>query len=978
VSARPLAVGAVAALDWREALLDAANARELAAAIIDIARVRPGVRRAQLLWELGALGPLPDLAAAPDAAALSLADAALLAGAPRAGTEPCRLAIPLPASTAVLLLDIAPGTDTDALAAGLAAPLRNVDRRLDKSLRVAVLEHEVVRLERSEQVQRALFDISELAGSDLDMGEVLRGIHAIVGDLMYAENFFIALRDPATDTVHFPYFVDVEDPPPAEKVPLQALECSSTWYLLREGKPLRGNEAALVEQVSGPLRTLGTDSHDWLGVPMLREGVVLGAIVVQSYRPGIGFSDADQTLLEFVASHILTTLERKRSTELLERNVALRTQELAEANRGLQQEVAERQRAERLQAALFQIAQLATDDSGEEAFYSRIHAIIGQLLNAENFFIALIADDELAFPYYVDSHGGNRPMRRPLSRGLSEYVLRHRRPLLVDADAAAELERSGEINYRASRGPRSEWWLGVPLFLDDDVIGLVAVQSYDPAVTYGPTDQELLGFVASQVANSLHRRRSAQFQQQAYAQLEERVAERTVELRRQIRERERMQDRLRHEVMHDALTGLPNRGQMHDRIEAALFRLQQDPARRCALLYLDVDRFKVINDSLGHLAGDDFLREVARRLQACVRQPDLVARLSGDEFAILLEDIALDEAGAPATATAVAQRVLDLLTEPLQVGDRRLEPSASIGIAIGDARYRHADELVRDADIALYRAKALGRKRWQLFDDSLQRSKVDVLAMEVELRDAMRLDQLEPYLQPIVRLADGAVVGYEALLRWNHPQRGVLGPAQFLQVAEDSGMIEAIDWRMFKRGFLHAARLPADSYLSINVAPRHLHRADFDVRLLELLERTGLPPSRLLIEVTEGSLLEDPDHVRAILERLQAAGVGVALDDFGTGYSSLSYLHAFPLRVIKIDRTFLAALGKQSNSAAVIAAVLALARALGLDVVAEGIETQEQRDALVGLGCEFGQGYLFGRPAPAASWLPAAATPGPL
>src|SRR5690606_27334041 len=337
---------------------------------------------------------------------------------------------------------------------------------------------------------------------------------------------------------------------------------------------------------------------------------------------------------------------------------------------------------------------------------------------------------------YVDIRLKTKREGRPLARGLSEYVLRHRRPLLVDVESEGELVRSGEIVPSQYQFPASHCWLGVPLLLDERALGLIAVQSYDPAVMYGHADQELLGFVASQIANSLHRRRSAQFQQQAYLQLEERVAERTLELRRQIRER----------------------------IEAALERLRTDPSRRCALLYLDVDRFKVINDSLGHLAGDDFLREVARRLQASVRQPDLVARLSGDEFAILLEDVQLDALGAPVTATAVAQRVLDLLTEPLHVGGRRLEPSASIGIAIGDSRYREADELVRDADVALYQAKALGRKRWQLFDDSLRRSAIDVLAMEVELRDAMRLDQLEPYFQPIVRLADGAVVGHEALL----------------------------------------------------------------------------------------------------------------------------------------------------------------------------------------------------------------------
>ncbi|MGH8086367.1 MAG: bifunctional diguanylate cyclase/phosphodiesterase [Lysobacter sp.] len=962
---------ALGAEDWRALLLDAVTADEVIAAVERIAQSLPSVRQARLLWELGGAEHRLDDPGPDNPGQQAFADAALADGTPRTSADGRLMAIPLPASTAVLLLETGSGGAGAALADELAAPLKVADRQLRHRNRLAELEREVLRLEHSEQVQRALFAISGLAGSDRDMTEVLRGIHGIVGTLMYADNFFIVLRDPTHDTIRMLYFVDVQDPAPFDELPRDDIRHSATWYVLRDGKALRGDRERLSTQVDGPLRLFGSDSPAWLGVPMQREGTTHGAIVVQNYQHGTGFSETDQALLTFVASHILTALERKRSTESLEHNVKLRTQELAQANCDLQLEVAERQRAERLQTALFQIAQLATEDIGEEAFYARIHGVVGQLLNADNFFIALLSDDRawLDFPYYVDPHREERPMHRPLARGLSEYVLRHQRPLLASLAQMLELERLGEVEHRRHQGPPSEYWLGVPLAGGDGVIGLLAVQSYDPAIGYGPADQELLGFVASQIANSLHRRRSAQFRQQAYAQLEERVAERTRELRRQIHEREQIQQQLQHEVMHDALTGLPNRGQLHARIESVLAQLPDDPARRCALLYLDVDRFKVINDNLGHLAGDEFLREIGRRLQACVRKPDLVARLSGDEFAILLEDVLLENVppgGDPGctTPTAVAQRVLELVTEPMQIAGRVLEPSASIGIAVGDARYCRADELVRDADTALYRAKALGRRRWQLFDASLQASAIDVLAIEAELREAIQHDRLEPYLQPIVRLDNGEVVGHEALLRWNHPQRGVLGPADFLQVAEDSGLIEAIDWRMFKRSLTQAAARADGSYLTINVAPRHLRREDFDRRLLELLARTGLPPSRLVIEVTEGSLLDDPERVRAVLGRLQAHGVGIALDDFGTGYSSLSYLHTFPLRMIKIDRTFLAALGKQSNCAAVVSAVIALARALDMEVVAEGIETPEQHRILMGLGCEFGQGYLFGRPVP--------------
>lgn len=333
--------------------------------------------------------------------------------------------------------------------------------------------------------------------------------------------------------------------------------------------------------------------------------------------------------------------------------------------------------------------------------------------------------------------------------------------------------------------------------------------------------------------------------------------------------------------------------------------------------------------------------------------------------------ILLVDADLPATAILVAQRVLDAIGKPVSVAGKALTATVSIGIALGDNRYAIADELVRDADTALYRAKSLGRNRCVMFDASLQRAAIDVLALEGELRDGLRSDEFEPYFQPVVRLATGEVVGNEALLRWNHPSRGVLSPLHFLQAAEDCGAIEAIDWRMFEMSCTLATQFKDGKFLTLNVSPQRLRDEAFDTHLLGVLARSGLDPKRVLIEVTEGSLLDDPAQVRATLSRLREAGVGAALDDFGTGYSSLSYLDSFPLRMLKIDRSFVVELGpngKQSSSSILIA-ILALARALGMDVVAEGIETEEQRSALLALGCEFGQGYLLGRPAPLAHWL---------
>lgn len=880
------------------------------------------------------------------------------------------VAVRLQQERAVLLLQFKLGQSPQPLIESIGPCLQMAGAHLRHALTLAGLQHSHKQLERSETLQRALFAISDLAGSDRDMPDLLRGIHAIVGTLMYAENFFIVRHDAERDCLRFLYFADVEDtevPDTAQDIQMSRLDHTLTWHLIVGGKALMGSAEQLQCQVTGPLVESGPDSIDWLGVPMLRNGKVHGALVVQSYREGTGFTVEDRTLLEFVGSHILTALERKQSKDELAQQVRLRTLELAEANQGLQQEVLERQRAERLQSALFRIAQLATADIDENEFYERVHAMVGELINAANFFIALLSNDRriLGFPYYADA-GVRCTLSRELGRGLSEYVLRHGEPLLGGQAQLDKLVRDGEVDQH---GTPAVCWLGVPLRVGDQVIGLVAVQSYTDAVVYGQADQELLSFAALQIANSIHRRRSAVSLQCAYAELEHRVAERTLELREQILQRERIQDQLKHQVMHDALTGLPNRGFLEDRLERLLASLQRETGRRCALLYLDIDRFKVINDSLGHLAGDEMLKEVARRLLNCVRDPDMVARVSGDEFAILLEDVK-----TPETAQRVAQRVLETLCLPMQVAGRELQPSVSIGIAIADDSYTMADEIVRDADLALYRAKELGRKRFELFDETLTKNAVDELTMEGELRHALQCDEFEPYFQPVCRLDNGDVVGYEALLRWNHPLDGVIGPADFLKVAQDSGHIEAIDWRLFELGCRAMLRLcDRNMFLTINVSALHLRDMDFDKRLVRLLETTGVAPERLIIEVTEGALLDDPDRVRATLDRLRKVGVGAALDDFGTGYSSLSYLHSLPLRMLKIDRAFVHALddGMHTTTTTVVAAILALARALNIQVVAEGIETPAQRAALLRMGCEFGQGFLLGRPAPVGQWTSA-------
>ncbi|MGH8482338.1 MAG: putative bifunctional diguanylate cyclase/phosphodiesterase, partial [Nevskiaceae bacterium] len=685
------------------------------------------------------------------------------------------------------------------------------------------------------------------------------------------------------------------------------------------------------------------------------EGRARGAVVVQNYERSGVYTEEDRALLTFVAQHILTALSRKQAHVELERRVKERTRELT-------LEVRERQHGEKLQAALYAIADLASGELAMTEMLARIHAIVGELMYARNFLIALHnrERDTLRFIYRADEKDPgllNPEAEMPAAEmrdTITYNVIRSGRAVF---GAPAHVKAQLGIPAGAVFGTGAEHVIGVPMAAEGRVLGAVLVQSYHASIHYSDDDRALLGYVAQHILTALLRK-------QAHAELERRVEDRTRELREQIAERERVERQLVHETLHDSLTGLPNRSFLLDSLARSLARLRRDAAHRFAVLFLDIDRFKVVNDSMGHLVGDEMLKEAARRLAACVRSPDIVARLGGDEFALLLEDIR-----APDDAYHVAQRVLSALREPMRIAGRDLFPSASVGIALSHERYRSAEELLRDADVAMYRAKAKGRQRFEVFDEKLHQEALRLLDLESDLRRAVLREEFEPWFQPIVRLADGHAVGCEALLRWHHAGRGLLLPADFLGVAEDSGAAEQIDWQIFERTCRALPKLlAADQYVTLNVSARHFRSPDLARRVLALLGSHGVAPRCVRLEITEGALFENPDQARTTLEALRDAGVLAALDDFGTGFSSLSYLHRFPLHALKIDRSFIAALTPGSSSAAVVRAVMALATTLGLEVIAEGIETPEQRRQLIELGCVYGQGFLFAPPRPAAEW----------
>ncbi|QWF15320.1 EAL domain-containing protein [Lysobacter capsici] len=822
-------------------------------------------------------------------------------------------------------------------------------------------------LEKSERLQQALYGIADLAGSGLEMTDLLSRIHGVVCGLMYAENFYIVLYDDVLDTMRFLYFADCNDPyvaDPTKAIGGDEMPTSLTLALLRHGEALQGSSADLRQRLGvADDAHHGPDSADWLGVPMRRDERVCGAIVVQHYDSAGSYGDEDRALLSFVAQHILTALDRFRAREELERRVTERTYALQLSNRDLQAEIIERQRSERLQRALFRIAELTITSDTLERFYSQVHDVVSELLYARNFYIALLSDDgeRLQFPYSIDELDVIRETRR-LADGLTEYVIRQGRPLLADRHRIAELNSRGEVR---SHGSAAHCWLGVPLYRDDAVVGVIAIQSYSRAISFNARDQELLTFVAHHISIGLARKQAQDRLVTAHGELEQRVATRTRELAHtnaelvaQIGERVRAEQKLTHQALHDALTGLPNRGQLLERLDYAIAHAQRDN-RPFAVLFLDLDRFKLVNDSVGHSAGDELLIESSRRIIATVRSGDMVARLGGDEFAILIESI-----DGLIVAEDLAQRVLRALGEPCWVAGREVFPSASVGIAMWHPRYRSGTELLRDADAAMYRAKGAGRGRFAVFDEEMREQALRILDLEADLRRAINGDAFIAHYQPIVRLDDQTVIGHEALLRWRHEKRGLLLPREFIGLGEDSGLIEEADWILYARVIAQLAR-GGHGYISVNVSPRHFRAHDFADRLLRMIDEAGADPRRLRIEITEVALLDDVPRALRMLQTLRRHGVLAQLDDFGTGFSALSYLHRFPIECLKIDQSFVAGLVGESRpeSIAVVRAIQALAGTLGIHTIGEGVETHAQRLVLRELGCTYGQGYLFGRPA---------------
>ena len=823
----------------------------------------------------------------------------------------------------------------------------------------------------SESIQNSLFDISELASSINELSSLYPAIHDIIGHLMPAKNFFVAFYEEETEIIDFTYFVDEYDEQVISKVSADDLKNSITGYILRTGNHLFLTQETYQQQLADiSVKDLGANPVDWIGVPLKRGSLVIGAMVVQSYDESIRYSQEDLEILLFVSQHIVNSVDRVKSREITENSIRQRTKQLRQINDELQEEISERQKVESLQQALFEISELsASVEGGMDYFYSAIHDTLSRLIGAPNCYVAIIDNDKQAlhFPYYKDEMQ-SKIGPRPMALGLTEYVIRHGTTELINAARVRQLTEANElsVNVAESKYQKMDSWIGSPLILDGEICGVIAVQSYNKEKQYDFKDLEFLRFVSHHIAVALSRKQSSDAIKAYNQKLSKEVKERTEELnstnlflQKQIEERLQAQQQLEYDAQHDSLTGLANRVLFNSRLELALASKQRYTTNNYAVIFIDLDRFKQINDSLGHMAGDQFLKEVSIRIGSCIRGHDLLARLGGDEFVVLFDNF-----DSPTDVEEISARIINSIAKPFNIENKDMYSGASIGIAYIESGYQTTDEVLRDSDAAMYQAKSLGRGRYVIFDKTMRQKLLEELEIEDEFRKTLKAKAFESYSQPILNLTNQEIIYEECFIRWEHSSLGKIKREQYWQIAEQFGFTAEMDKFMLTKAceILQGWTLNgADEHkqIAINLSIHHLTQTSLANQLIEQVNEAGVNPRNLIIEFDENALNRRSQFFLPAIKILKSVGITLVLDNFGSGLASLSYLYSYPFDYVKVDHYFVKSLPRSERNLKLIQSVLSISEHLKFKLIAEGIDTVEQHQALIEIGCEFGQGkYL--------------------
>jgi diguanylate cyclase (GGDEF)-like protein len=823
----------------------------------------------------------------------------------------------------------------------------------------------------SESIQKSLFDISELASSINELSSLYPAIHEIIGGFMPAQNFFVAFYEQEKVFIDFVYFVDEFDEQVVSQVSADDLKNSLTGYILRTGHHLFLTQETFQQQIADiSVKDLGAEPVDWIGVPLKRGSQVIGAMVVQSYNESVRYNQEDLEILLFVSQHIVNCVDRVKSRELTEKTIRQRTKQLRQINDELQEEISQRQKVESLQQALFEISELSASVEGNMYdFYSAIHDTLSRLIGAPNCYVAMIGNDNqtLQFPYYKDEVQ-SKIEPRPMGLGLTEYVIRHGRAELIDGTRVQQLSEANELSVILAESMYQEMdsWIGSPLIIEGEIFGVIAVQSYNKEKQYNLKDLEFLRFVSHHIAVALGRKQSSDAIKAYNQRLSQEVKARTEELnstnlflQKQIEERLQAQQQLEYDAQHDSLTGLANRVLFNSRLELALASKQRYTASNFAVIFIDLDRFKQINDSLGHMAGDKFLKEVAIRIGLCIRGHDLLARLGGDEFVVLFDNF-----DSPTDVEEISARIINSIAKPFNIENKDMYSGASIGIAYIESGYQRAEEVLRDADAAMYQAKSLGRGRYIVFDKTMRERLLEELEIESEFRKILKAKGFEVFSQPIINLSNQEIIYEECYVRWEHSSIGKIKREQYWQIAEQFGLAVEMDKFMLTRACeilqdWQLNKVDDNKQIAINLSIHHLTQTSLAKQLIDQLKEAGADPRKIVIEFDENALNRRSQFLLPAIKLLKRAGITLVLDNFGSGLASLSYLYSYPFDYVKVDHYFVKTLPRSERNLKLIQSVLSISGHLKFKLIAEGIDTPEQHQALLDAGCEFGQGkYL--------------------
>ncbi|KMT65709.1 EAL domain-containing protein [Catenovulum maritimum] len=816
---------------------------------------------------------------------------------------------------------------------------------------------------QAEHVQKTLLSIAELSSADIDIDTFYHKIHLIISELMLAPNLYLVIRDPITQKLEIPYYSDLSKPNQKLNLPNGVIEFGLTGYVLRNKAPLLCDQAKFNQLVEeGEVIEIGSRAHSWIGVPLTRNGLVVGALVVQSYQTDLEFSAQDLAILQFVSQHIIHAIDRVEQKQLLESEIKSRTLALHKANVGLKSEILQKENFQQAQKLLLDLTERHDFSLPFDSLLTEFSLVLSQLIKVDAQYVTIFNRQSAVWEVFNSDPPVDLTGHVAAYRSVHDYLLIDPCTLLLegtDCKKLAELKvlhlSDSQINHIQDYS-----WLAAPINIDGNRVALLAMLRNTQTSHFDSHHIELLEYVSNHFSVIIDKWHAQQTLHRSNQELEKLVLQRTEalnlvnsDLHQQIEARKKVQAQLYHDANHDSLTGLPNRQLFNRKLMHTVGRSKQDPDFLFSVLFIDLDRFKLINDTFGHLTGDKFLVEVSQRISDCLHHKDILARLGGDEFVILLQG--KSSIHDPET---VAQNIIDALNVSFFIDEHEIYAGCSIGITGSEYKYQRPADVLRDADAAMYQAKNLGRGRYIVFDESLHQALIAQLELETDLRRALKENQFEFEFEPIINVSSDEIVAIEALVRWPHPVKGKLKPKDFLQLAYDTGLIFDIDLLALEQAcnYLENAKNQANKYLvSVNISGKVLLDGQKFNQLLIYLNQSKVNLHHLILEFSELSLTE-VDKVITAFAQLSELGVRIAIDDFGAAAGAMSLLFNADIDFVKLDQSLIKSITTSVQKQRYAEHIVQIGQQVGYITIAEGIENEQMLANANQIGCLFAQG----------------------